>query len=157
MTRKPIPGLDGYYASPLGDVYRIVDDGVFRGRVRQVNEKRVPVVRINGTVYAVADLIALTFIGPRPRMCHVRHIDGNTFDNRISNLQYSGKPLRNRKAGRGGRPSKLAPNAVRWILTTYDKSKGVTQKELADTLGVTQATVSQILNKRTWRDIEVDA
>jgi hypothetical protein len=48
----------------------------------------------------VAHLVAEAFCGTRPPECDVDHIDGNTFNNSISNLQYlSSSVNRGRKHG----------------------------------------------------------
>jgi len=48
----------------------------------------------------VAHLVAMAFFGARPCGCDVDHIDGNTFNNSIGNLQYlSSSVNRGRKHG----------------------------------------------------------
>ncbi|UZQ49090.1 NUMOD4 motif-containing HNH endonuclease [Clostridium kluyveri] len=103
---KDIPGYEGrYQASTLGRI-RSVDHYVngksrygkpfkrlVKGRIlrpgRYNQDGHVSVVlghKANGS--PVHQLIALTFLGDRPKGYDVRHLDGNPQNNKLNNLAY---------------------------------------------------------------------
>lgn len=94
----PVPGWEGLYeASDLGRI-RSLDRrrsrGFHKGRVLKlsltttgnwiVHLKNIEVMRS----VAVRDVIAATFLGPRPEGHEVRHLDGNRQNAAVSNLTY---------------------------------------------------------------------
>lgn len=83
---KPIPNLNDYFASDLGNI-------MHRNKVlkpflnRKPHSKRlVHKVRIGTKQYSVARLVASAFYGDSNLT--VNHINGNTLDNRASNLEW---------------------------------------------------------------------
>ena len=83
---KPVPRFENYYASDLGNIKHF-------GRAlkpflnRKPRSKRVVYkVRIGTKQYSVARLVASAFYGESNLT--VNHINGNTLDNRISNLEW---------------------------------------------------------------------
>lgn len=85
-TWKPIPGFPPYEVSTFGKIRK--------------HEKIKPLNKTNNYQYiffnheynyigiALHILIALTFIGPRHNDLIVNHIDGNSGNNRLDNLEY---------------------------------------------------------------------
>ena len=115
--------------------------------------------------YRVHRLVAEAFLGPRPEGLDTRHGPGGTRDNRIVNLCY-GTRIENEEdkkrdgtfnhGGPGGygeqnRNSKLTEAAVLNMRALY--ANGMRQVELAAWFEVTQATVSQIVRRKTWAHI----
>jgi hypothetical protein len=101
---RDIPGYEGYYqVSDLGQVRsldRVVgtSHGVTRslpGKVLSVGTGRsnYPQVRlsVNGKtrLYAVHQVVALSFLGPRPAGMVVCHWDGDSGNNKLENLRYA--------------------------------------------------------------------
>lgn len=91
---KDIPGVDGYLATPDG---RIVSTRDGMRELMQRNDKGYMSVtlgvRINGKRerrrYSVHRLVCLAFNGqPADEQCHARHLNGNSLDNRFTNLAW---------------------------------------------------------------------
>ena len=83
---KPIPNLENYFASSLGRIKH--NDYVLRPfLVRKPHSKRVVYkVRIKTKSYSVARLVASAFYGDSNLT--VNHIDGNTLNNCVWNLEW---------------------------------------------------------------------
>lgn len=115
----PIPGYEGLYdASDLGRI-RSVERRVrsHHGSMRRVRERILkqcpdhggyPSVGLNRAgrrlTKKVANLVALTFIGPKPfPAADVCHNDGDKMNSRLSNLRYDTKSANERdKIAHGG-------------------------------------------------------
>jgi hypothetical protein len=98
----PIPGFDGYEASDLGRI-RSVDRTVetvrgpwrLKGRVlkpviehTRPDYKRATVHLGKSPTLRVATLVLLAFVGPAPEGTECCHNNGNSLDNRLSNLRW---------------------------------------------------------------------
>lgn len=101
---RPLPGHDGYDVSSLGRVRSwrslngrggLKDSPHFlRPYVAEFGPSKIPYERISLrkarklNVAFVHHLIAAVFIGERPPGFVVRHLNGNSLDNRIENIAY---------------------------------------------------------------------
>lgn len=94
-----IPGFDGVYeVSSVGNVRNVVTGRMLKPRInhrlgtgyRQLTLKASPERR---SCYVHA-LVLEAFVGPRPAGMHVRHLNGNSLDNRLENLRW-GTPAEN--------------------------------------------------------------
>lgn len=106
-------------------------------------------------------LVLAAFVGPCPPGMEGCHNDGNPLNNHISNLRWDTHSANQRDMvlhGRAGRATyrygehhhgaKLTWDAVRII-----RAEAVgpsTQRALAKRFGVTPATITQIVKRRTW-------
>lgn len=153
---RPIPGLDGYFASEDGSIW--TDR---RGQLR----KRIPWEGKGGYLvlnlqialgvrkeFRVHRLIAETFLGLCPDGKETRHLDGNKKNNSLDNLVWGTKKENGRDSARLGvtRGSKngrarLTESQVRTI-----KSINKTYQELADQFDVSLATIGMIRTGRNW-------
>ena len=96
----------------------------------------------------VHHLVARAFIGKRPKGCAIHHINGTQTDNRAPNLEY--KPIGEHLSGHGRRRGrKLNIEDVRTIRDVYAEMP-TTQEELAESYGVSQRTISYIVNRERW-------
>lgn len=84
---KPIPGYEG--------VYEVSNTGRVKRLLKLKGEKISPMsyalsLSSKGKVKQcfVSDIVAEVFIGPKPENHKVNHIDGNTRNNNVKNLQY---------------------------------------------------------------------
>lgn len=111
----------------------------------------------------VHTLVLEAFVGPCPPGLLCRHLDGNAGNNKLSNLRW-GTPAENEadklRHGRAPRGSKNA----RAKLTEADvpaifglAANGGKQRDIATAFGVSQRVVWAVLNRKTWRHVEVDA
>jgi hypothetical protein len=154
---KDVPGYEGkYQASSLGRI-RSLDRRVsigkgatrlMRGRVlRAAGSKKMPhlmVVLGHGAHGSpVHQLVALTFLGPRPKGCDVRHLDGDPLNNKVSNLAYGSRTdniLDVYRIGRAWRKL-TAEQALEIRRRLQNGERGV---DLAREYGVGQACISSI-------------
>ena len=161
---KDIPGYEGrYQASSLGRIrsvprpVRCANNGIrtVPGRVlrpgRYDKSGHVSVVLghgENGT--PVHQLVAKTFLGPRPDGAEILHGDGNPLNNSLENLRY-GTRLENiydmYRHGTGR--SKLSVEEVLKIKGRL--SNGEKGSVIARDYGVSQTVVSNIKKERTFQ------
>lgn len=102
--------------------------------------------------YDIHTMVAMTWLGPRPRKYDVSHQNGNKLDNRVSNLKYE-----SRKENSCNQFNKyshiykrvLTENLVRKI---RNDSK-LTNTEWARKLGVLHVTIWKVRTRRTWKHL----
>jgi hypothetical protein len=163
---KDIPGYEGkYQASTLGRIrsldrrVRLVAHGkettrLMRGRVLRPGKYdsigHVSVVLGHKAIGSpVHYLIALTFIGPRPKGMDVCHNDGDPTNNAVSNLRYDTRTENNRDIYRQGQ------QGARTSLEKVDQIQkmlagGMTGAEVSRTVSLSQTQVSRIKLGRTY-------
>lgn len=161
-SRRPIPGFDGYSATPDGSIYSIRSGLLVRLRPHQGDGYLHVGLRVygrkNARRCAVHLLIALTFIGPRPSPFHVvRHLDGIRTHNAVSNLRWgtkaeNGADTRAHGSQRGSRNgnARLTPKDVSSIRTLH--AGGASQDAIAATFKIGQSHVSRIVRREAWRN-----
>ena len=157
---KDIPGYEGkYQASSLGRIRSLdrqvgtpglVGGKFMKGRVLRPGPTKsghlYVVLGHGATGTPVHQLIARTFIGPRPDGTEVCHNDGDPTNNRIENLRYDTRTnniLDVYKAGKRWR--KLSLEDVKAILNEPPTVTGVA---LAKKYGVSQTTISRVRLRR---------
>ena len=165
---RRVRGFGGLYeVSSLGRVRSYAHDE--RGRLLNPwrNPKGYLVVELKksggGATKQVHRLVAEAFIGPCPKGKQVNHKIPDKEDNRASNLEYV-TPKENihhailhglrapPMLGQDNATSKLTESKVRRIRLRV--SRGETQTAVAKDYGVTQANVSEIVRRRTWRHVK---
>lgn len=88
---KPIPGWPEYEASSLGRIASVKrgDRQILSGGKTDTGYRNVLLYRKGDRVgRRVHQLVALTFLGPRPEGLEIRHLDGDQINNAVSNLAY---------------------------------------------------------------------
>lgn len=162
---KDIPGYEGkYQVSDWGNVrsldrigYRHKDGKAFKvtlkGRVLRPGPTK------SGHLYVmlgrkthgipVHQLVAKTFIGPRPKGSDVRHLNGNPADNRLENLAYGSRTENILDVYKdGGRWRKLNLEEVKQIKARI--AAGDMQAQIARDFGISACTVGNIKFKRIY-------
>lgn len=98
---RDIVGFSNYQVSSLGRVSSFVSQGRRKkGEIR--NLKKLTYISTGHSVVGISNgktctvphvhkLVLETFAGPRPDRLEARHLNGNGFDNRLSNLEWSTK------------------------------------------------------------------
>lgn len=91
---KEIPGFPGYEISIYGDVYFKGDvSGKLRRKsgicVQHRNRLGYMTVHINGKIYYVHRLLAITYIENPENKKEIDHIDGNPSNNSLDNLRWA--------------------------------------------------------------------
>lgn len=115
-----------------------------------------------GKTKKVHDLVAVTFLGPKPSGYDVNHIDGNKKNNRIENLEYCSRSdnmkhayrlgLRPRMLGESSLSHKLTEADVIDIRISYSNGEWST-RSLALIYSVTQTTVRNIIDRKSWAHV----
>lgn len=164
---RPLVGYEGYYLiSNYGRIRGLIgprgsprhksrlvkwtmgDRGYWSVCLQRANVRKTEMVHV---------LVARTFIGPCPEGHLPNHIDTHKDNPCVWNLEYltpSENTLHayemgvmNAKGERNGR-AKLDPPAAMAVVKMLDE--GQTQRQIAATLDIDQATVSDISTGRTW-------
>ena len=105
-------------------------------------------------------LVAEHYINNTNNCAVVNHIDGNKLNNKVDNLEWLTYSQNNQHAydtslkarGAGYYNSKLSEQDVREILIN---GKYTTYQNIANKYNVSKATVRDVLNRKTWKYIEV--
>lgn len=181
-TWKLIPIYQGHYSvSTLGRVRREIKAcGTQAGRILKHSFDGDGYAQVHPSVFGIARmvkvhiLVAHTFLGSPPDGYEVNHIDGQKWNARLSNLEYLTTLQNHRHAARLGLKasgdrngarlyperqvrgeaqanSKLTTEQVRriqWLL-----SQGVTGKEIAALIPISESTVSCIKRGRMWKHL----
>ena len=174
---KPIPGWEGYYSvSNHGNVrseQRLIKEKS-TNKIYEIPEKilkksldnsgkkyyRVSLSRSSIITYLqVHRLVCWAFIGEQKKGMEVRHLDGNSRNNNLSNLCYGTKSDNMQDAIKHGtfpllekRPgAKLNDKIVKEITL----AKG-TLAELSRRFGVCSGVIRQIKMGQTWKNITTD-
>jgi len=170
-TWADVPGFEGsYQVSDRGRVRsldRVIKVDGKRGRFEYVKRGQMlapqndahgylHVAIGKGNVQKIHRLVLAAFVGPCPVGQEVRHMNGDSRDNRLANLVYGTRlenmadRIRHGGSGRGEKNpgSKLTRTDVLAIRASTDK--GV---ELAERFGVSRATISLIINRKVWAHV----
>lgn len=159
---KPLPNYEGLYEiSNHGRFASIRKDGRF---FRKLNDKThylsVSVKSLDGQMqkcFYIHTTVALVFIGPRPDGLVIRHLDGNRYNNHVSNLAY-GTNAQNvqdsikhgiYKGSNNGRAviNESGAKAIKFLA-----KNGVAAKTLAEAFGVSLATIYATTSNRNWKE-----
>ena len=169
---KDITGYEGLYqVSDLGRV-RSLDKTVNNSRgyyfkegknlktIKGNDNRQYVNLSVRGIVkrYSIHSLVALAFIGERPEGYHVCHLNGDSLDNRLSNIRYDiasqneiDKYRYGKKSGRG----KLSIEQVLEIRKLYSTNE-YTQQKLADIYKVARSTIGYVLREDTFKWLNDD-
>ncbi|QFR23087.1 NUMOD4 motif-containing HNH endonuclease [Schleiferilactobacillus harbinensis] len=160
---KDIPGFEGRYrASNCGRIKSVDRVQKTARGVRHYKEHllqpgqyvrsgHVSVVLGHGENGSpVHELVALTFIGPRPPGADIRHLNGNPRDNRVVNLAYGTRTQNILDVYSQGKNWKsLSVSDVQEIRRLI-KSGKYSQRKIAYMYQVSENAISSIKHKRTF-------
>lgn len=159
-------------------LYRVSNTGRVQSKAKKVTDVKQPtewrekkiwydkggyghVTLGRGVKKRVHLLVIRAFIGEKPNIednLECRHMDGNPANNHISNLSW-GTPKENqsdqyahgtRVMGNSHPMSKITVNQRLEIIGRYQN--GELQRELANEFGITQSTVSYLVNNKLYID-----
>lgn len=159
-TWKDVPGHLGYSVSDQGRVRgkrgTILKPDVTKGGYRRVSFFDAGLT-LRVTVHR---LVLTTFCGAAsPDAPVARHLDGDSSNNRLANLQWGTKSENERdkirhgtsNQGSGNGRAKLTEDDVRSIRQRIEM--GDPQVSIARDLGIPSVTVNHISTRRTWRHV----
>lgn len=179
---KKIHNSNGYFISNLGRVkrhkyYKTTNEHVEyllvptkRGKkINSPNSSSYYCVGIwyNDNKYkreSIHRLIAIAFIPNPENKCCVNHIDGNTYNNSIDNLEwvtneenlkhrFSVLKKYNNVKGDLSHFSKLKEEQVRFIPKLLEK--GFNKRQIAQILATSESTILEITNGRSWQYLKL--
>lgn len=91
-SAKPIPGFSGYFITRSGELYSTRSGEVIKLKTRLGNSGYISatVTADDGsrTSLGIHRLLALAYLSHDANRTEVNHIDGNKFNNNISNLEW---------------------------------------------------------------------
>lgn len=111
-----------------------------------------PQVRIDGKTVKVHKAVALAFLGDRPESFEIRHLDGDSTNNKVENLKY-GSHSENvldgyKYNGFIFKNQKLNPGKAKEIRKLLNA--GIPGKDVAKLYGVSQQTICDIKHNRIY-------
>jgi hypothetical protein len=164
---KDIPGFPGYRVDDSGGVWSCWIPR--QTRVGEVWHLLNPILMpcghlrlgIGGKNRLVHRIVLEAFVGPCPHGMETRHLDGNPMNNRLENLCWGTREQNWEDRRRHGWTSplvgerngcaKLTESQVREALTLV--ASGLSQREVARRLGVSNPTIGDIIHGRAWRTL----
>ncbi len=161
---RPVVGYETIYeVSNYGKVRR--HDNSPKGRsgeyLKVSSANRYPRVTLfsgdgSRSYHSIHDLVASSFIGPKPDGFHVDHINGNTWCNEAWNLEYVSAQENMRRCTErhlrvDGRRNKNAKLSEYDVLEIRRLSRdGISRAELGRRYGVSAPHISQIVSGKKW-------
>lgn len=163
-----IPGIECYCVDRNGTVYSCMRaGGGYLPHWKKMTPSHGPhyeYVRLRQNKHcfstSVHRVVALAFLGECPSGMQVRHLNGNSRDNRLCNLAY-GTAKENasdklthgtEKVGESNHHAKLTESQVKEIRNLY--AAGIaSQREIAERYGVNQSHVSTIVLRKSWKHV----
>ena len=155
-----LPNYESHYQiSNLGNFCRKIKTGrVFRKLNTATHYLSVSLKDIDGkgqkTIY-IHTMVAKLFISERPDGMVIRHLDGNRFNNKVTNLAY-GYPEQNyedsKKHGtfKGSKNGRAILNENSAKAITYLLTQGISVQMLADAFCVSTQTIYKIKYGQSW-------
>ncbi len=163
---KPVVGFDGYFVSPSGRVFSNRPKNGKGGQAGPLRELK-PLKCSKGRYYQFSAMgkkilihraVAEAFMGPCPAGKEVSHIDGNSHNNCLTNLEYvSHKDNESMKilhgtsaAGEKNGSAKLTTSNVNEIRIRFKREGRGSGTRLAKEFGVCESTISNIVHGKRW-------
>ena len=163
LTLIPVEGYESSYA--------VGDDGCVYRIGKSEPKKMRPGLTSNGyqcvtlckagskKTATVHTLVCNAFYGKPPSgLNQVRHLDGDKSNNKPENLDWSNQSQNNRDRSVHGTHTRTTHHASK--LTESDveviKHRFKSQRNLAKEFGVSQSTISDIQNGKTWGEVKQD-
>ena len=161
---KPVPGYEQFYE--ISNHGRLASFARGERRIRKLNSRTQYLSaslksldeKSQKTIY-IHKTVAKLFLGPRPEDCVIRHLDGNRYNNQVSNLAY-GTVKQNHedliKHGthrheNNGR-ALLSERCVKAIKFLHSSGL-VDAVALSKAFEVHEATIRAIIKGRNWKDV----
>ena len=108
-------------------------------------------------MYFVHRLVAEKYIPNPNQLPQINHIDGNKLNNRVSNLEWVSNGGNRKHAVEKG--LQIHGEKCPWAKLTIDNVKFIREHPeihrctLAKKFGVAPRTISDVVNRKTWKDV----
>ena len=160
---ETIPDFQNYEVDADGNVYSKIN----RKFLKPYLTRNYETVRLcknkKGYNRRIHRLVLETFVGLCPKGMECCHNNGIKTDNRLENLRWDTRSNNAKDAVKHGDAScircgedslhhKLTEQDVRMIIYMW-KTKEFTHKEIAKVYSVNRTTVSNIINRKSWKHI----
>ena len=161
---KPIKEHENYFISNKGRIYNKIRGKFLSPSVNSSNYKKVV---LNGKNLYVHRLVAEAFCFNPNNLCEVNHKDGNKWNNNYTNLEWVSKSENAQHAFNMGLREisgytkyKVSCSAHRFTTTEINDIRqmyydGMTKQEIANKIGCYSSIICNILNNKTYREIEM--
>lgn len=172
MKTENIPGYPGYYISKRGILWsRRKNKKKWRKLKPYLNPKsnRYQFILMDKDgerfLWKRSRLVALAWVyNPSPRTYTVvMHLDNNTTNDNHKNLKWGTQKQNMEDARKNGKLRGSSCKASRAKLSKKDlilifklKAKGLYYKDIAKRLGVSVGTIGRVINKKSYRDENID-
>jgi transposase len=155
MKWKDVEGFEGYYSvSDSGEIRNVLNDKI----LRQSNSRGYRVVRLTKerkrSVGSVHRIVASAFLKIGSEKKEVNHKNGLKSDNRVENLEWCNRQENvdhSIKHGLVNYAKKLDEFKVLSINTFF--LAGKKSSEIAKMYNISASTISEIVNKKTWKNV----
>lgn len=159
----PVQGYETYYEiSNFGRFARLKNGERFFRKLNHrtpylsVSLTKRPQDQVQKSLY-IHQAVALHFLGPRPSGYVVRHLDGNRYNNHVSNLCYGTQEQNyldtiTHKTHKGENNGRAKLNTTSVILVKLLLQRGAGLSEIAKAIGVTPQAIYAIKVGRNWAD-----
>lgn len=157
LQAKPLKEYPGYYISLSQRIYSIKE---LKPRIHSDGYKRVCLYgSVRGKLrQGIHQLMAKAFLACPKGHTEVRHLDGNRHNNSLENLAWGTRKMNAQDAARHGRMkggqnanSKLVEADIIVIRKRY--LAGTSCRKIAKEYGVCLNSISNIVNRKSWRHI----
>lgn len=155
MRKNQFLSLEDYVVTKNGEVYNKKNGHKLKPQINGTGYYRVS---IGGKLCFIHRLVAKLYIPNPENKPQVNHKDGNKLNNNVDNLEWVTNKENTIHAIKTGlqpieeksKVAKLKRSQVQFI-KSHDE---MTRKELADLFNISENTISDIRNGRTWKTVE---
>lgn len=155
MRKNQFLSLDDYIVTKNGEVFNKRNGRQVKPQINGTGYYRVS---IGGKLQFVHRVVAKLYIPNPENKPQVNHKDGNKLNNNVENLEWVTNKENSTHALKTGlqpieeksKMAKLTRPQVQFI-KSHDE---MTRKELADLFNISENTISDIRNGRTWKTVE---
>lgn len=165
-----IPGFPGYYISKRGGLWSNRKNGQWKKLKPHLNKMwnryqcTLRDSRGIRKLCKISRLVATVYL-PKPSSTKlvIRHLDDNPLNNHVDNLRWGTQKQNMEDARKNGKLRGSSCKASRAKLSKKDlilifklKAKGLYYKDIAKRLGVSVGTIGRVINKKSYRDENID-
>lgn len=104
--------------------------------------------------FGIHNLVMLTFVGECPKGMEIRHLNGNPYDNNISNLQYGTRSENMIDTSKFGRCHNQKLSAADVLDIRKRHSNGDSMSHIAKDYGVNSGSIHSIITNKSYKWVQ---